>query len=78
MRTVQATYLKFAEYVDILVHIIYIKFQNDRTKDNRYTGSMKIEKNIKKHSEMDFSSLYFFVLQLPSIVRDAGNNLLIQ
>ena len=42
----QATYLKFAEYVDIVVQIIYAKFKNYRSKDNGYTGCTKMEKNI--------------------------------
>ena len=44
-RSLQATYLKFAEYVDILVQIIYAKFKNDRTKNSGDTGCMKMEKN---------------------------------
>ena len=27
LRSLQATYLKFAEYVDILVQVIYVKFK---------------------------------------------------
>ena len=44
-RSLQAIYLKFAEYVDILVQIIYAKFKNDRTKNSGDTGCMKMEKN---------------------------------
>ena len=53
LRSVQATYLKCAEYIDILVCIIHVKFKNDRTKDNGYNGPLpvarKMEKNIKKN-----------------------------
>ena len=31
LRSLQAAYLKFFEYVDMLVQIIYAKFKNDRT-----------------------------------------------
>ena len=55
-----ATFLKFAEYVDMLIQIIYAKFKNDRTKDNGYTGCKKMEKNF--FSKNDFSSLYFIVV----------------
>ena len=43
LRSLQATDLKFAEYVEISVQIIYTKFKNDRTKDNGYTGCTKME-----------------------------------
>ena len=33
LRSLQPTYLKFAEYVDTLVQVIYAEFKNDRTKD---------------------------------------------
>ena len=40
LRSLQNTYLKFAEYVDILAQIIYAKL-NDRAIDYGYTRCMK-------------------------------------
>ena len=49
--------MTFAEYVDILVQIIYAKFKNDRTMSTQ--GATKFE-NFR--FETDFSSLYFIVV----------------
>ena len=38
--------MKFAEYVDIWVQIIYAKFKNDRAKDNGDTGGERKWKRI--------------------------------
>ena len=45
LRSLQATYLRFAEYVDILEQIISTTFKNDRAKDSEYTGCTKMENN---------------------------------
>ena len=60
LRSLQATYMKFAEHVDIWVQIIYAKFKNDRAKDNGDTRCMKMEKN--SFSKKDLNSLYFIVV----------------
>ena len=43
LRRPQATHLKSAENVDILIQIICAKVNNDRTKDNRCTECTEIE-----------------------------------
>ena len=50
--------MKFPEYIDILLQIIYVKFENDREKDSGYTECMKMEKKIQS----DFSRLYSIVV----------------
>ena len=45
-RSLQATYMKFVEYVDMLVEIVFAKFKNDRAKDSGNTGCTKMENNI--------------------------------
>ena len=45
-RSLQGAILKFAEYVDVLVLIIYAKFKNDGEKDYGYSGYMRIRQNI--------------------------------
>ena len=54
-------YYPFVEYVHILVQLICAQFKSDMTKDNVYTGCMKMETNIK-NSEKDFSNLYVIVV----------------
>ena len=75
----QATYLKFGEYVDILVKIIYAKFKND--KDNGYTGCKKIENFLlpTRISAVCISLLCYSTMSklLASIVRDTGNQVLV-
>ena len=44
LRSLQAAYLTFAEYVYLLVDIILAK--NYRTKDSEYTGCTKMEKYV--------------------------------
>ena len=82
LRRLQATYLKFAEYVDILMQIIYAKLKEGRTKDNGYIDARKWKRTLNKNSEKNFSSLYFivvlqYIVQI-AIVRDTDSNLLIQ
>ena len=38
-------YLKIVEHVDMLVQIVNAKFENEREKDNGYTGCAKIRRN---------------------------------
>ena len=69
-------YLKFAEGVDILVHIVCAKFENERGKYNRYTGC-----NFFFISQNYFSSMYFIVAtstMQPFVAMDTGNNSLVQ
>ena len=82
LRCLQATYMKFAEYIDILIQIIYAKVKNNRAKDNRDTRCTNME-NKKFFFQEGFQQSVFhccvtmFKL-LPSIVRETGNNILIQ
>ena len=84
LRSLQATYPKCAEYIDILVYIIHAKFKSERTKDNGYTGCTKMEKSIKtigrRISAVCISFLYYSSMSklLPPIGRDTGNNLFVQ
>ena len=43
LRHLQATYLKFAEKVDMLILILRAKVNNDRTKDNGCTECTEME-----------------------------------
>ena len=60
LRILQATYLKFAEYVDIVKQIIYAKFNNDRATNIVYTSlDYRVYGNGKKYNSMYFTVLYF-------------------
>ena len=71
------------QHVDILVQIIYAKFNNDRAQDNGHTWCMDMEKKIfqERFQQALFISLLCYSTMsklLPSFVRDAGSNLLVQ
>ena len=80
--SLQAIYLKFGEYVYVLVRIIYAEFKNDRAKDNGYTGCIKMEKTFfpRKIPTVCTSLLCYSTMSklTLSVVRDTGNNLLVQ
>ena len=84
MRSLQATYLKFAECVDILVQVIYTKFKHDRVKDRGDIGCTKMEKKKNYFISEDFMYciplLFYSTMSKlpPSIDRDTDNNLLVQ
>ena len=77
-RSLQAIYLKFAEYVDILVQIIYAKFKNDRTKNSGDTGCMKMEKNFFSSGNLFKCSFLFsctFVLSFFNLGKKICTNM---
>ena len=54
LRSLQAIYLKFVEYVDILVQIVYAKFKHNKENNNGYTIWRKIK---------------YFVLPVASVIQ---------
>ena len=54
LRSSHATYLKFVEYVDLLVYIIYKKFKNDRKKTKGILGAGKWKRTFCKQFREGF------------------------
>ena len=76
LKSFQDMYLKFAENVDILLQIVYKKFENSGRKDNGILGAqffffpkMLLAACITLLCYSTMSKLQ------PSIVRDTGNNI---
>ena len=74
LRSLQATNLKCAEYVDKLVQVIHAKFKNDRSHRKGHF------KKIVRISAVCISLLCYNSMSklLPYVARDTGNNLLVQ
>ena len=73
LRSLQATNLKCAEYVDILVQVTHAKFNNDRSHRKGHF------KKIARISAVCISLCYNSMSKLlPYVGRDTGNNLLVQ
>ena len=76
LRSFQAMYLKFADNVDILVQIVYAKFENhEKGKDKMYTGCTIMATKIFFLKMISLLCYRTMSTLQPSIVRDTGNNI---